>query len=270
MMVLGVGMAFWIAGVYGFHSHQKMQVAEYQAFDQSKWRFDESTTITVDLFIPENGVRYVGSLKKGNPDEAQKLLYVIGPFPYSIGYNHPDLGLIVFDRAYWILPDVWDKTFFFKPGGEVWWNGVPVVHPNTEGVVLHVKGWEDYMGKHIPVCQVADSTFHYKHGMGLANPEQFQVSGEDVEEAKSMVLKGENIELRLALKDTEAHLDKVLTESVNQEKMYRLRMADSKRRHGDIMRTDEPLKYRLVNMKTFGIILVAIIVLALMYNFLWR
>ena len=140
MMILGVGMAVWIAGVYGVHAHMKMEAAENLVFDQAKWRFDEDTVTTVDVFIPKDAIVYKGKLGE------DKLVYRVGPFKSAIGYLHPTLGLISFTRADWILPAKWNDTFFFKPGGEVWWGGIPITHPETEGLVLHVRGWEHLMG----------------------------------------------------------------------------------------------------------------------------
>ena len=262
MMILGVGMAIWIAGVYGVHSHMKMQAADFLVFDQAKWRFDENTVTTVDIFIPKDAIQYIGKLDEG------KHTYRIGPLPYSIGYLHPDLGLISFNRADWVLPAKWNDTFFFKPGGEVFWGGIPMTHPNTEGLVLHVKGWEDYMGEHIPTCEVADSTFHYKHGMAGINPKRMDLTDADIEKSQIMTLKKENIGLRLQNKDLADHLDKALNESVDQEKVYRKRHADWKRKVQDIMATEEPWKYRLLNLKTFAIAIIGVVVIVILARFL--
>jgi hypothetical protein len=262
MMILGVGMAIWIAGVYGVHSHMKMEAAEYLVFDQAKWRFDENTVTTVDIFIPKDAIQYIGKLGEG------KHAYRIGPLKTPIGYNHPDLGLISFRRADWVLPAKWNDTFFFKPGGEVWWGGIPMTHPNTEGLVLHVKGWEDYMGEYIPTCEVADSTFHYKHGMAGVNPKRMSLTNEDIEKSQALAYKRECIELRLKTKDLEHHLAKVLDESVDQEKIYRERLADAKRKYVDIMRVEQPLKYRILNLKTFAIVIIVVAVIILFGRFL--
>jgi hypothetical protein len=262
MMLLGVGMAVWIAGVYGVHSHMKMEAADFLVFDQAKWRFDENTVTTVDIFIPKDAIQYIGKLDEG------KHAYRIGPLPYSIGYLHPDLGLISFNRADWVLPAKWNDTFFFKPGGEVFWGGIPMTHPNTEGLVLHVKGWQQKMGEYIPTCEVADSTFHYKHGMAGINPKRVDLTSEDIDKMETTVLKKENIELHLKTKDLEHHLGKVLDESVDQEKIYRERLADAKRKYVDIMRVEEPWKYRLLNLKTFAIAIVAIVVIVILARFL--
>jgi hypothetical protein len=262
MMLLGVGMAVWIAGVYGVHSHMKMEAADFLVFDQAKWRFDENTVTTVDIFIPKDAIQYIGKLGEG------KYAYRIGPLPYSIGYLHPDLGLISFNRADWVLPAKWNDTFFFKPGGEVFWGGIPMTHPNTEGLVLHVKGWQQKMGEYIPTCEVADSTFHYKHGMAGINPKRVNLTDEDIDKMETTVLKKENIELHLKTKDLEHHLGKVLDESVDQEKIYRERLADAKRKYVDIMRVQEPWKYRLLNLKTFAIAIVAIVIIIIMARFL--
>ena len=59
-----------------------------------------------------------------------------------------------------------------------------------------------------------------------------------------------------------------MDESVDQEKIYRERLADAKRKYQDIMRVEPPLKYRLINLKNFGIALVAIVVLVILARFL--
>jgi len=262
MMILGVGMAIWIAGVYGFHSHMKMEAADNLVFDQAKWRFDRNTVTTVDVFIPKDAIQYKGQLGEG------KHVYRVGPFKTSIGYLHPNLGLLSFNRADWVLPAKWADTFFFKPGGEVWWGGIPMVHPNTEGLVLHVKGWNQKMGEYIPVCEVADSTFHYDHSMAGINPNRMNLTDEDIDRAETTILKDENIDLHLKVKDLEHHLGKVLDDSVDQEKIYRDRLADAKRKYVDIMRIEPPLKYKLLNLKFFGTMLVVGVIIIIMARFL--
>ena len=262
MMILGVGMAIWIAGVYGFHSHMKMEAADNLVFDQAKWRFDRNTVTTVDVFISKDAIQYKGQLGEG------KHVYRVGPFKTSIGYLHPNLGLLSFNRADWVLPAKWADTFFFKPGGEVWWGGIPMVHPNTEGLVLHVKGWNQKMGEYIPVCEVADSTFHYDHSMAGINPNRMNLTDEDIDRAETTILKDENIDLHLKVKDLEHHLGKVLDDSVDQEKIYRDRLADAKRKYVDIMRVEPPLKYKLLNLKFFGTMLVVGVIIIIMARFL--
>ena len=262
MMILGVGMAVWIAGVYGVHSHMKMQAADYLVFDQAKFRFDENTVTTVDLFIPKDAIQYIGKLGEG------KYAYRVGPLPYSIGYLHPDLGLISFNCADWVLPAKWNDTFFFKPGGEVFWGGIPMTHPNTEGLVLHVKGWQQKMGEYIPACEVADSTFHYKHGMAGINPKRVDLTSEDIDKMETTVLKKENIELHLKIKDLEHHLGKVLDETDNVEEIIKQRIEDYKKRHGDIMRSGEQWRTKLLNLKTFAIIIGFVVVIILLGRFL--
>ena len=261
-MILGVGLAVWIAGVYGVHAHMKMEAAELWAFDQAKWRFDINTVTTVDVFIPKGALEYKGKLDEG------KLVYRVGPFKSAIGYQHPTLGLISFNRADWILPAKWDDTFFFKPGGEVWYGSIPLNHPNTEALVLHVRGWEHLMGEYIPTCEVADSTFHFEQGMAGINPKRMNLTSEDIEKSQNLALKEEVIDLRLQVKDLNSHLDKALNESVNEEKIWRKQHEDWKRRHTDVMRTDEPLRYRLLNLKTFGILVVAAVVILVLARFL--
>jgi len=60
MMILSMGFVTWIAGVYGIHSHMTKEACEYLVFDQAKWRFDENTAATVDVFIPKDGIQYIG------------------------------------------------------------------------------------------------------------------------------------------------------------------------------------------------------------------
>jgi len=258
MMMMVMGFVTWIAGAYGIHSHMKMQAADFLVFDQAKWRFDRNTVTTVDIFIPKDAINYKGKIAE------DKHVYRIGPLPYSIGYLHPNLGLISFNRADWVLPAKWNDTFFFKPGGEVFWGGIPMSHPNTEGLVLHVKGWNQKMGEYIPVCEVADSTFHYDHGMAGINPKRMNLTDEDIDKAETTILKDENIDLHLKVKDLEHHLDKALGESVNQERLYRKQHEDWKRRHTAVLRTDEPLKYRIYNLKTAALIIGVIVVVVLL------
>jgi len=211
---------------------------------------------------------------KGNPNpeaSVDKHFYVVGPFPAPIGYAHPDLGLITFTRAYWILPETWKGTFEFLPGGEVWWDGIPVQHSNTENVSLHVKGWEDYMGEMIPVCQVCDSTWHYKHGTELLRSKWDVITDEEIDETKSMVLGKALLAKSLKLKTTEYHLDKSLEEHEDAEDVMDRRIGDFATRHDKVLASRPPLKMRLINMKTFAYVLVTIAVVGLLvWLFVYR
>jgi len=55
---------------------------------------------------------------------------------------------------------------------------------------------------------------------------------------------------------------------VDQEKIYRDRLADAKRKYVDIMRVEPPLKYKLLNLKFFGIMLVVGVIIIIMARFL--
>ena len=124
------------------------------------------------------------------------------------------------------------------------------------------------MGEYIPTCEVADSTFHYEHGMAGINPKRMSLTDEDIEKSETLALKDEVINLRLKTKDLEHHLGKALDESIDQEKIFRQRLADTKRKVQDIMRVEEPLKYRLLNLKTFGIAIIAGVIIVILARFL--
>jgi len=52
------------------------------------------------------------------------------------------------------------------------------------------------------------------------------------------------------------------------EKIIRQRLSDIKRKYQDITRVEEPLKYRLLNLKTFGILILATGVILVLARFL--
>jgi len=69
-------------------------------------------------------------------------------------------------------------------------------------------------------------------------------------------------------KDLAHHLDAALNESVPVEKIIRQRLSDIKRKYQDITRVEEPLKYRILNLKTFGIAIIAGVIIVILARFL--
>ena len=124
------------------------------------------------------------------------------------------------------------------------------------------------MGEYIPTCEVADSTFHFEHGMAGINPKRMSLTDEDIEKSENLALKREIIDLRLGKKDVEVHLDKVLSESIDGEKNFKKRLGDIKRRVQNIEHVEEPLKYRILNLKTLGIAIVVVVIAIIFARFL--
>jgi hypothetical protein len=246
---LGMGISLWLSGIYGFYAHVKGQASEYLSFPASKWRFSETQVNTIDLVVKEEAVEYIGHFDKFY---AYRL-----NFPFLIGYNHPDLGLLAFSRAYWLMPAEWEEQFFFRGGGEIWYGGFPLTHAKAEDVSLHVypfHRWEVNERELIPVALVCDSKLHYQATMKKL-PEVLKTQlGEKPDPGtlkRTMIaaLTKENIGLKLQANSVEEELEAKLNESFNQVKTRKKIQADHKRRYGNILRYEEPLRWKIFNAR---------------------
>ena len=256
---LGMGISFWLSGIYGYFSHVKNKAASMLSFPASKWRFSETQVSVIDLVVEEACVEYIGWI---DGFYAYRLT-----FPFLIGHNHPELGLLAFNRVYWLMSAEWEDQFFFRSGGEIWFGGFPISHPKAEDVSLHVypyHRWEVNKRELIPVALVHDSKLHYQATMKKL-PELVAIQlgkkpdPETLKRTMVASLTKENIGLSLQANSTEQELEATLKESHNIVKVRKKIQADHKRRYGNILRYEEPMRWKLINARNLfflGLIIV--------------
>lgn len=264
---LGMGISFWLSGIYGFYSHVSKQASEMLSFPSSKWRFSETQVNVIDLVLPEASVEYIGWIDG---------FYVYRlTFPFLIGYNHPEMGLLAFNRAYWLMGAEWDKQFYFRSGGEIWFGGFPLKHSKAEDVSLHVypfHRWEVNERELLPVCLVHDSKLHYQNTMKKL-PEVVSIQlgktpgPQAIQRTKEAALIKHNIELKLQASTVQEELDSKLLESFNIKEVRKKMIADHRRRYGNILRAEEPWRWKVINAKTLFLLGVLVLAAIVVYSY---
>lgn len=280
-MQLAIGLSFWGSGIYGYMAHVKNQAASMLSFPASKWRFNETQVSAIDLVLPEGSIEYIGRLKRNNGPESPEdgdpqgfYVYRL-TFPFLIGYNHPTKGILPFYRCYWLTPAEWEKQFYFRQGGEIWYGGFPISHPKAEDVSLHVypyHRWEVNKRELLPVCLVHDSKLHYQATMNKLPERLAQQLGEkpgpdDIQRAKESALIKENIELKGEAETVEGELESKLNESFSIKDVRKKMLADHKRRYGHVLRAEEPWRWKLLNLKVLGFVALIVIAAVVVYSF---
>ncbi|RLI46921.1 hypothetical protein DRO69_02015 [Candidatus Bathyarchaeota archaeon] len=289
IMIFFVGLAIEISAMYGYNAKKQKDAAEHLSFPASLWRFNSTDKTLIDLFIPPpRGIRYIGEFTKSSVEELCKEIKKVikegkpknpnrtsGNNPnyvylienkHAIEYEHPQFGPLIFNRFIWICPSKFEETFLFTPGGETWYGNFPVTHPKSEGLVLHVIDWHNHMGEYMPICIVADSTRHYEQSLErvkIPNPEYEQIVS-----SKLSFLREENIALKDQVSTLEDHLNAVLKRSYKASELVRKQLEDIKTWLGDVTRETPPLRYRLLNLKTFGAILIVLFIIYLAWTYM--
>lgn len=266
-MQLAIGLSFWGSGIYGYMAHVKQQAAGYLSFPASKWRFSETQVAAIDLVVRENEIEYIGKI-------AGFFVYLL-TFPFMIGYFHPQKGILAFNRVYWLLPAEWEHQFFFRIGGEIWYGGFPISHPKAEDVSLHVypyERWEINKRELIPICLVHDSKLHYQATMKklpelIAQQLGRKPSPGTIQRAKESTLIKRNIELEREADVIGGELDSKLKESFSIEGTRRKMVADHKRRYGNVLRAQEPWRWKIFNIKILAFLALVVIAAAVVYSF---
>ena len=193
---------------------EQANAARFLAFPKSIWRLSETEKASQDIFV-KNVILLNDEEVKAEAQNSENIGKLKDDkYYYFVEFTPPvKLGRLgVFDKAVWIMPEKWEEMFQFTPGLTAWYKALVITHPKAEFVTLYIpsiKSRIEYLGETIPVCYVADSTWHFrKHRKPLeANSE---VDVEEVESAKIAFLLRENIKLRQTLKYMDEHVEALM------------------------------------------------------------
>ena len=246
-MAVTVSVFIWLAYIFMLYSWAKSDASGFLPFPQSKWKFPDGTCRTFDLKVPPDSWEKICDLPDG------KVAYKVY-FSERLVYQDPDLPFSdVFDVAYWILPDLWDKSFQRRAFGEFFHRGVFVTHPACEDISVYVLDWETKEGERFPVCLVNDCALTYFKALHVYNTPQFTAEGVDKAEA-TYVLYRDGRKREGKLLDHSAYLEDRLEIAEKESSEDFKKSADSRlkairARHARIMSTKQPLLTRLLNLK---------------------
>lgn len=284
LFVWPTGIAIWLSGIIAYNQLKQTAAAKCKWFPAALCRFPDGTFTNIDLAIPpitetEQSIELIGEF--GNEP---KYAY-LAPLKQTVQYYDS-----VFSRIIIVTPKLWDNSFFFRPGGEAWHDGVPVEPPSGEGVALHFlarEDWHDHMGETVPVCVVADCDYFYRERLKqmknippqlrqdvknvpsdvrAAVGENVPLTPLEVLEIKNSILRKANIELNTQVGNLEDHLDAVLNASSQLvRKQVKKELEAVIVRDREIMSTNVPLRYRLINMKSLAIVGLVLAFVALIY-----
>lgn len=267
-MAITLSLFIWLAYVVMLWAWAKSDASGFIPFPQSKWKFPDGTCRTFDILIPPDSWEKIADLPNG------KIAYKVY-FLKKYLYQDPDLPFPdIFDMAYWILPDLWDKSFQRRASGEFFHRGVFVQHPACEDISVYVVDWETKEGERFPVCLINDcalSYFHTLHTYGLPN---ITKEGFNVGEAYQMLWadgrkrEGKLLDHASYLED---RLDVAEKESSKDwRKAVDSRMSAIRSRHARIMDTKPPLLTRILNMKTITTVILLLILIAVAGRFIFH
>lgn len=272
------GIAIDIAAIVSFHAYKYWEAAKYVHF-AAYIRFDDNTTRrNVDLWIPPEGIR----IDPDNPKVGDEFRELIGPIREAIIYNHPEYGLISFDRMFWDTKKVHEDEFAFRSSGEAYFDEIPVTPTQSEGVSLHIYDWEEFEGEFIPYCKVADSSFNmeqtldrmrYKPDLNLEQGDGKEFDGKEVNEksTKEHLLwitnsyKRQLIEARIENRRLDEQNKGILTEGETLDELLKQRQERSYKLHKRIVRPKTSLKWRILNARFLAIAILLGIGIAFLY-----
>lgn len=282
------GIAIDIAAIVSFHAYKYWEAAKYVHF-AAYIRFDDNTTRrNVDLWIPPEGIRIDPDNPKVGKNEYRCL---IGPIREPIIYNHPEYGLISFNRMFWDTRKNFEDEFALRSSGEAYFDEIPVTPTQSEGVALHIYDWEEFEGEYIPYAKVADSSrgmeqtldaMRYTRDLDVdSNP-----GGKKNKDAQKVLkdiglsspvehllwavnyYKGRFTRSQIETKRLDEQNRDLMSEGPTIERLVKDRQKKSYDLDKEITAPDTPLGWRILNAKYLGIgILVAIAVMMAWFLF---
>jgi hypothetical protein len=258
IMTLVCGFFAWGAGIVILMNQRQMEAGQYQCFRGLTWRMSVTDRIKADVYV-DSEIEYIGNLGG---------YQVYKPhFPYAFFYKHPRLNDgkgLVFNKAFWFLPDKWEQTFFPVPEQEAWYGALPVT-VKAEDVTLHNLRWiVNKQGEYIPVALVVDSNRHFEATLG-----RVQLNEEQKETAIAKYtceiadLTTKNIDLALELASQTEENQGLLKSTEKQEGLVRERLQDIKRRHSNIARIPTESRWQKINWRAVTVIAVALAIITL-------
>jgi len=251
-------LVFWLLWCILLWAYAKSDANNYIVFPQSKWRFPDGSSRTFDLKVPPDSWELVKEFKNGDKG------YEVG-FSDTFLFDDPDLPFpLLFNRAYWILPALWDTSFQRRAYGEFFHKGVYVTKPDCEDISVYVTHYEPTDLGNIPVCIINDCALTYQQT--IENAKRMDRGEKALYNAKVLAHRQER-KKRLSLLGHTAFLeDRVAVAEKDASKDFKKsadeRMKASRRRHARIMDVKEGLLTRIFNLKNVAI---AIIVIAIIY-----
>jgi len=249
--VLLLGWLLWCILLWAY---AKSDANNYICFPQSKWKFPDGSCRTFDLKVPPDSWEKIQDFKNG--DKGYKVM-----FSDTFLFDDPDLPFpLLFNKAYWILPALWDKAFQRRAYGEFFHKGVYVTKPDCEDISVYVTHYEPTDEGNIPVCIINDCALTYQETMRQAKR---MTIGEVANLNAKILAHRDERKKRLALLSHTAFLeDRVEVAEKDASKDYKHsadeRMKATRKRHARIMDVKEPLLTRIFNLKNVAIALLAI------------
>lgn len=159
MMEVGFSIMAWIMIIMLWYVKVKGEITSLYVFDDAQIHFDENTRLKLDLKFKPNEMR---QFEDPLPDGREIVLI---PFTEVFAYEHPEYGLINWDKAIVVMPFAYipfEHTFAFRTPADIWHTGMLAECPNCEGAAFHVSPfWEEFEGEWIPVFTVQNSHIHY-------------------------------------------------------------------------------------------------------------
>lgn len=255
-IVIGCGLVIWVAGIVILMNQRQMEAARYECFRGLTWRMSTTDRLKADVYVSSK--EDIGTLG-GYCVYKPKFL-----FPQL--YKHPNLNNgegIVFDEAYWLLPDKWKKTFFPVTDQEAWYGSLPV-SVNAEDITLHNLRWICFKGKYLPVALVIDSNFHLEVTLGRIQQKEEERETEIAQYTSQIAdLVKENIDVGLEMTSEAQQNQALLKNTENIEELVEQRIEDIKKRHGDIKRIPTPSRWQKINWHAIIVIVIAVAMISL-------
>lgn len=260
VIVLVCGLFAWGTGFIMLLNQRQMEAGRYQCFRELCWRMSVTQRIKGDIYVDQK-IEYIGELRG---------FQIYKPhFPFAIPYKHPvfnDGKGIIFDDAYWLLPDKWEQTFFPVADQEAWFGAIPV-SVKAEDTTLHNLRWALKEGKFTPIALVVDSNRHFEATLGRVALQEKE-SALFVAQYLSQIanLTKENIQVRLELASEVQANRGLLAQTTSQEELVRERVEDIKKRHSDIKRMPTPWRFPKVNWR---LLLFGLLIFGGIVTFVW-
>lgn len=241
--LLCCGFCMWGTGIVVMLNKRQMEATEYHCFRGLTWRMSVTRRIKADVYV-DRRIEYIGKIGG---------YQVYKPyFPFALMDMHPNFNNgegVIFNKAFWLLPDKWEQTFFPVPQQEAWYGSLPVT-VKAEDVTLHNLRWAMKDGEYIPIALVVDSNRHFESTIGRVKGLE-QGKAPEVAQFVSEIasLTKDNINLALELTHEVQANRGLLEETPKVKELVNAMVEDIKKRHGDIKRMPTPWKLPKINWR---------------------
>ena len=253
---VGLLLVGWLMWCILLWNYAKSDAGNYIVFPQSQWRFPDGSCRTFDLKVPPDSWEKVLTFPNGDVG-----YYVEFSSTYLVDLLNLPFPLI-FDKAYWIVPALWDEAFQRRAFGEFFHKGVYVTKPDCENISVYMTHYEPTEEGNIPVCIINDCSITYQNT--LTNAKRMSIGQVAYLNSRILALQKERTK-RLGLLSHTAFLeDRVTVAESEATTEYKdsadKRLESVRKRHGTIMETQQSLFSRIFKLKNVAI---AIVILGL-------